>query len=260
MAIGKNKRITKGRKGGKSKHIDPFVRKEWYFLKAPAIFSKRDFGLTLCNKSQGRKLAADSLKSRVFQVSLADLQDDEDQSYRKIKLCTEDIQGKNCLTDFYGMDMTRDRLCRLVRKWHSLIEAHCDVKTADGYHLRMFCIAFTERRIEQVKSTCYAQTSKIKVIRKSMVDTMTAEAAAATMGELVKKFIAESVGRKIETECRRIYPIKDVHIRKVKVLRKPKFDAAKILQMHQDATEEAGVAVSWAAEDSQNLLTQELQT
>lgn len=92
------------------------------------------------------ELAVDSLKGRVYEVNLADLNLDEDQSFRKIKLQCEEIQGRSCLTDFYGMNITRDRLCSLIRKWHSLIEAFVDVTTLDGYTLRMFCIAFTERR------------------------------------------------------------------------------------------------------------------
>merc|ERR1712032_1729388 len=97
----------------------------------------------------GTKIATEELKGRVCEVNLADLNADEDQSYKKIKLCVEDVQGRNCLTDFHGLELTRDKLCSLIRKWHTLIEAHVDVKTTDGYLVRLFAIAFTRRRDNQ---------------------------------------------------------------------------------------------------------------
>lgn len=97
---------------------------------------------------------------RVYEMNLADLQKDEDQAFRKIKLKCEEIAGRNCLTNFVGMDMTRDKLCSLVRKWQSVIEASVDVKTADGYVVRMLCIGFTKKRPNQIKKTCYAQSAQ----------------------------------------------------------------------------------------------------
>jgi small subunit ribosomal protein S3Ae len=47
------------------------------------------------------QIASDGLKGRVFEVSLADLQQDEDQAFRKIKLRAEDVQGRNVLTNFW---------------------------------------------------------------------------------------------------------------------------------------------------------------
>ena len=60
------------------------------------------------------EVSSDSLKGRVYELCLADLQKDEDQAYRKIKLKCEDIAGRNCLTNFHSMDFTRDKLCSLV--------------------------------------------------------------------------------------------------------------------------------------------------
>ena len=63
-----------------------------------------------------------------------------------------------------GMDFTTDKLRSLVRKWQTLIEAHVDVKTTDNYTLRLFCIAFTKKRVNQNKKTCYAQSSQIQQV------------------------------------------------------------------------------------------------
>ena len=110
------------------------------------------------------QIASEGLKHRVFEVSLADLQKDEDQAYRKIRLRAEDVQGKNVLTNFWGMDFTTDKVRSLVRKWQTLIEAHVDVKTTDSFTLRMFCIGFTKKRANQQKRTCYAQSSQIRQV------------------------------------------------------------------------------------------------
>jgi len=237
MAIGKNKRLTKGgKKGGKKKVADPFSKKDWYDIKAPANFEVRTIGRTLVTRTTGTKIASDALKGRVFEASLGDLikLDDED-SYRKFRLICEDVQGRHVLTNFHGMDITTDRLRMLVKKWQTLIEAQADIRTSDGYLLRVFCIGFTQRMRGQIKKTSYAQHTQVKAIRKKMVEIMTRDIAGSELKEVVNKLIPNSIGQEIEKVCRGIYPLQNVMVRKVKVVKKPKFDVARLLEMHGES-------------------------
>ena len=189
MAIGKNKRLTKGKKGGKKKVTDPFLKKEQYVIRAPSMFATRNAGKTIISRTQGTKIASEGLKNRVFGISLADLNGgDESQAYRKIRLVCEDVQGTNVITNFHGVDMTRDKICSLIRKWQTLIDAHVDVRTTDGYLLRVFCIAFTKKQSNQAaKSTCYAQAGQVRNIRKQMFEILNEEATKCDLKELVQK-------------------------------------------------------------------------
>lgn len=172
------------------------------------------------------------MKGRIVEASLADLQKDEDQAYKKVLLRVEDVQGRSCLTNFHGMDFTTDKLKSLVRRWQTLIESFVDVNTTDGYRIRMFCIAFTKKRQNSFRKTAYAKSSQIRQIRKKMTEVMTREAQSSDLKDLVVKLIPEVIGKQIEKDCQSIYPLQNVFIRKVKVIKTPKTDAGKLLEAH----------------------------
>uniref|UniRef100_A0A915HK74 Small ribosomal subunit protein eS1 n=1 Tax=Romanomermis culicivorax TaxID=13658 RepID=A0A915HK74_ROMCU len=207
-----------------SVNVDPFSRKEWYNIKAPSMFTNRLVGQTIVNRTAGTKIASEGLKQRVFEISLGDL-NNHDDDFRKFRLVCEDVNGRDCLTNFHGMSFTRDKLCSLVKKWQTLIEAHVDVKTNDGYQLRLFCIGFTKRHQDQHKKTSYAQHSQVRAIRSKMVEIMTREVSTSDLREVVTKLIPDSIGKDIQKACNSIYPLHDVYVRKVKVLKKPKFES-----------------------------------
>uniref|UniRef100_A0A8H7NGH9 Small ribosomal subunit protein eS1 n=1 Tax=Bionectria ochroleuca TaxID=29856 RepID=A0A8H7NGH9_BIOOC len=261
MAVGKNKRLSKGKKGLKKKTVDPFTRKDWYSIKAPSPstsesesnldltannlgFRQHCVGKTLVNRTTGLKNANDALKGRVVEVSLADLQKDEEHAFRKVRLRIDEVQGKNCLTNFHGLDFTSDKLRSLVRKWQTLIEANVTVKTTDDYLIRLFAIGFTKRRQNQVKKTTYAASSQIRAIRGKMIDIIQREASTCTLTQLTSKLIPEVIGREIEKATQGIYPLQHVHIRKVKLMKSPKFDLGALMALHgESATDDAGQKV-----------------
>lgn len=242
MAVGKNKRLSKGgKKGVKKKVVDPFSRKDWYEIKAPTTFSNRNVGKTLCTRTMGTRIASDALKGRVFEVHQSELSPKtttgataEDVNFRKFKLICEEVHGNQLLTNFYGMSLTRDKLCSIVKKWRTLIEAHCDVRTTDGFTLRFFCIAFTKEN-NPAQKQAYAKSTQVRAIRKKIVQIISKEVTNNELKEVVKKLIPDQFAVDIQRSCSGIYPLQDVYIRKVKVLKKPKVDIGKLLELHQES-------------------------
>jgi len=101
--------------------------------------------------------------------------------------------------------------------------------------IRLFAIAFTKRRPNQSRKTSYAQAAKVRAIRKKMIEITQTEASACDLNELVTKLMNEAIGREIEKHAQAIYPLQNVLIRKVKVLRAPKVDVNKLMEAHGGA-------------------------
>jgi small subunit ribosomal protein S3Ae len=194
------------------------------------MFNNRKFTKSPVNVTAGKKLASDSLKGRVYEINLGDLHGVG--TYKKIKLIIDDAsetRTKLALTNFYGMNTTKDHLCSLIRKWHSLVETFVDAKTTDGFVLRFFPIAFTKRQERQLKATTYAKRSQAKAIRKKMTEVIVRIVSKCTLKELVEHLITDKLPAEITKQARKIYPIQNCIIRKVKTIKRPRFDSKDYL-------------------------------
>jgi small subunit ribosomal protein S3Ae len=203
------------------------LKKEWWEVKAPGMFANRKFTKSPVNVSAGKKLSSDTIKGRVFECNLGDLNNGMN-TYKKIKFIVDDTsssENRTALTNFYGMDTTKDHLCSLIRKWHTLIETFVDAKTSDGFLLRFFPIAFTARLKHQLRATTYAQISQVKLIRQKMREIITKFVKKNTLKEVVNSLIVEKFGPEITAEAKKIFPIQNCIIRKVKTLKRPRFDS-----------------------------------
>lgn len=135
------------------------------------------------------------------------------------------------------MDITRDKICSIVKKWQSTIEAFVDVKTIDGYFIRIFSIGFTQRRRTQMRATCYATAAQKKQIRGKMMEIMIQEASKHTLKQLAVKFLDKHIEKRIAKECNKIFPLQNIYVTKVKMIKKPKFDIARLMEMYSEKPE-----------------------
>ena len=72
--------------------------------------------------------------------------------------------------------------------------------------------------------------------RLGIYEIMRDEASKCDLKELVLKLIPEYMGTEIEKACAGIFPLQNVFVRKVKMLKKPKFDLTKLLEIHGDSS------------------------
>lgn len=201
------------------------------------MFTERNFTVSPVNVTAGERFSHEMMKGRVYTVSLGDL--NQVSAHKKIKLIVDEESEpgtKLALTNFYGMDTTRDHLCSLIKKWHSLIECFVDVKTSDGFLLRFFVVASTKKAKKQQKATSYAQHSQIKQIRKIMHTAVTKEVKRSTLKDIVPKLLADTISEEITKKAKKIFPIQNCIIRKVKTVKRPKFDMTQLLNIHAETS------------------------
>jgi len=235
MAIGKNKRVSKGgKRGNKKKIVEPMSRKEWFDVVAPRNFKVRQFAKTLCNKTIGIRTVADNMKGRVYEANLADLDQatTKDQPYKKMKLQVAEVQGRNLLTTFHSMGTTTDKLRSLFRKWCTMIDTVVDATTKDGHLLRLFVIAFTSRQKGQLSKNCYAPGKLESWVRLRITKMTKKRIGSVTLNRAVSLLAHDILSDSLLERCNPILPLRDLKIYKAKVIRSPKVDTAKVLEAH----------------------------
>ena len=72
-----------------------------------------------------------------------------------------------------------------------------------------------------------------------MFEIMTREINGCDLKEVVAKLIPDSIGKEIEKSAQSVFPLQNVCVHKVKILKQPKFDLQKLLELHAE-TETSG--------------------
>lgn len=194
------------------------------------MFVERNFTTSPVNVTQGERLSSDQMKGRVYTVNLGDLNTKLTPN-KKVKLVVDEEESKGskvALTNFYGLDTTRDFLSSLIKKWYSIIECIIDAKTSDGFLLRIFIFLITKGQRNQQRATSYAQNNQKKQIRKIIHTIVSREVKKHTLRDLVPKLLNTDITKEIANKASKIFPVQSVLIRKVKTIKRPRFDSKLI--------------------------------
>ncbi|ELW48659.1 40S ribosomal protein S3a [Tupaia chinensis] len=86
----------------------------------------------------------------------------------------------------------------------------------------------------QIRKTSYAQHSAGPP--NSEDDGNHDPGGADKLKDVVNKLIPDSIGKDIEKACQSIYPLHDVFARKVKMLKKPRFELGKLMELRGEGS------------------------
>ena len=103
-------------------------------------------------------------------------------------------------------------------------------------------MCFTKKRNNQIRKTSYAQHQQVRQIHKKMMEIMTWEVQKNDLKEDVNKLIPDSTGKDREKARQPIFPLHDVFVRKVKMLKKPQFEEGKLTELHGEGSSSGKVA------------------
>ncbi|KAL6120423.1 hypothetical protein NUSPORA_02853 [Nucleospora cyclopteri] len=209
-ALGSYVSKSKGAKRGKSKSKENRFSKNKFYNLTSTLFPVTTHGVTSHPKVRSRQDLNQFLVGRTFSVNQGDLECADPQqaqnSIRNFLFKVNKVRGNDCKSVFNGMEVSRDKVAGMVRKWHTLIETQVDVFTKDQSSWRFFVNAVTKKR-NPTGMKHYAKASEVKRIRKITVEIIKGAIEGLEVEKMVKNLSTDALIREIEGKCSEIYPI-----------------------------------------------------
>ncbi|MBI3413210.1 MAG: hypothetical protein HY051_03965 [Candidatus Aenigmarchaeota archaeon] len=175
--------------------------KEWFKVMAPNELGDYVIGET-------PTLDADSLVGKTIEASLMDLGGDPAKYFYKLKFRVTSVQADKAVTRLEGLSCTRDYVLRMSQRRTRQVRAVMDVKTKDGWSIRV-------KAINVMNGVVQSQISKR--IRKLTEEMVKSASAQLTMYE----FLNEIISGALQTEAReagsKIYPVRIFEVTSIEV-------------------------------------------
>ncbi|NOZ77397.1 MAG: 30S ribosomal protein S3ae [Euryarchaeota archaeon] len=186
----------------RKKKIDTWKTKKTYDIIAPSMFEGRKIAETVASDPK-------HLLGRTITVTMRELAGDFSKQHIKVQFQINDVKGNQAFTRFKGQALSRDYMRSQIRRKTTRVEAVIDVKTKDGHSLRVKVIGLAIGR---------AQTSQERLIRKQMTELVKEAAQKSDLDQFVQDAVKGKISISLYRKLNKIYPLKRVEVRKIKVL------------------------------------------
>lgn len=181
--------------------LDGWKSKEWYNIEAPAYLNRVVVGSTLAGDPA-------LLVGRNVETTVGELTNDMTKNNTKVILRINNVVGEVATTDLMGHELTTDYVRSIVKRQTSRIDANIEVKTKDGFVIRVKPTCFTIKR---------ARSSQMMAIREMMVDIVKKRASESDFETFMQEAILGRLSAAIYRQAKFIYPLRRVEIRKTQV-------------------------------------------
>ncbi|MDY6771203.1 MAG: hypothetical protein SV186_04585 [Candidatus Nanohaloarchaea archaeon] len=178
------------------------IQKDWYELVAPDLFDNEVVAETPADKSA-------KVDNRTVKVNLKDLMPASDKYYMDVYLQVKSVDGNKAKTELVGHDTSKEYISKMVQRGTDRIDHVVDVETKDGQTVRVKLIGTT------IKNT---HSSAKTDIRKRMEELVTDHASKKNTDDFMRDIFQNEVQKKVNEECKEIYPLRTVEIRKTEIL------------------------------------------
>ncbi len=178
------------------------VKKTWYEIVAPKMFGEVPIGETMVFDPK-------NLIGRNIKVNLTDLGKDYQKFFMKMVFKIDNVEKNKASTKFVGHDVTYERIYRMVQRRTRRVDCIADFTTSDGQKIRLKIIVILTRRVG---------TSIKDVVRAKIKEVTEKYVAGIELEPLIKSIITDQLQRVIKEDCKKIYPIGQVELRKSELL------------------------------------------
>jgi len=198
--------------------------KSSYTVYSPPYFGGRELGNTFASdKSQ--------LIGRVLRTSLYALTDDFSKQYLLLKFRIVNVKDNVAETEFHGHAYGREFLRSLVRRGSTKVEGVFDVRTADGFGVRLTATVFAAGK---------ATSSKQRSTRKVMMEVLQDAAKKLTLDQLAQELVLGKTASDIYNAVKKIVSPRHVGVISSKVIEAPaRTTAVQTTQQESAAVAEA---------------------